>query len=132
MADTDYVKCKKPFLGIYLLCAATGLILLYAVLLTICTCVLCRKLRWYARNFGREPRVPGRRLSGCCPCRRVCAVEVVCCCLGCKVALPVEQNPISEGESCSILRSGASTDIRVYLVSYPDPSAILYRARRPI
>lgn len=118
MADTGYVDCKRWFLGVYLLSAVTGLVLLYAVLLTICTCFLCRQLRWYVRNFGRQPPVPCRRLSAsCCPSRRVCAVEAVCCCLGCKIALPVEQDSRSEGESCSILWVGASTDTLAHVVA---------------
>ena len=125
MADTANAECNRWFWSIYLLCVITGLVLLYAALLTICTCFLCRQLRWYTRNFGREPPVPHRRRSACCPSlRRVCAVEVVCCCLGCNVALPSEQNPRSEGESGSILPGGASTDTR--RVQYGSTDYVLY------
>ena len=99
MADAGY-DCRKLFLGIYLLCFLTGLILLYAILLTICTCFLCRRLLWYARNSGRELPIVCRRINASCPPRRVCAVELMCCCFGCKIAPPMEENIRSAGKPC--------------------------------
>ena len=103
MDDIGYFDCRRLFVGICFLCIFSGFILLYTVLLTICTCFLCRRLRRYARNSGREHPILCRSVNASC------TVEMMCCCCGCKIAPPMEDNTISEGKSRSVLLSSADT-----------------------
>ena len=109
MDDIRNLDRRGLFVGICFLCIFISVILLYTVLLTICTCFLCRRLRRYPRNSGREHLILCRRVNTSCPTRRVCTVELMCCCFGCKIAPPMEDNTISEGKSRSVLLSGADT-----------------------
>ena len=108
--DSGNVECRDCLLGSELVLCVTGLIFLYAILITICTCFLFRRLRWYKRNTGREPPLARYRVDTDCPPKRACSVELMCCCFGCKLVPTTEENRGPLGKQGKALQSLTNRD----------------------